>query len=64
MVTFISRIAQELIDGPGVLHEKLVLLPNQRAELFLREALKEHFQTRHSCQCLPQSISSLRKRPT
>ena len=42
MVTFISRIAQELIDGPGVLHEKLVLLPNQRAELFLREALKEH----------------------
>lgn len=42
MATFISRIAQELIDGPGLLHEKLVLLPNQRAELFLREALKEH----------------------
>ncbi len=42
MATFISRIALELINGPGVLHEKLVLLPNQRAELFLREALKEH----------------------
>lgn len=42
MATFISRIALELINGPGVLHEKIVLLPNQRAELFLREALKEH----------------------
>ncbi len=42
MATFISRIALELINGPGILHEKLVLLPNQRAELFLREALKEH----------------------
>ena len=42
MAAFISRIALELINGPGILHEKLVLLPNQRAELFLREALKEH----------------------
>ena len=44
MQTFIQRIAQELLDGPQPLHETLVLLPNQRAELFLREALKPHMQ--------------------
>lgn len=44
MQTFIQRIAQELLDGPQPLHETLVLLPNQRAELFLREALKPHME--------------------
>ena len=42
MSTFIARIAQELISSPLPLHQQMVLLPNQRAEIFLREALKSH----------------------
>lgn len=43
MQTFISRIAEEILQSPGPLHKTLVLLPNQRAEIFLREALRPHF---------------------
>ena len=42
MSTFIARIAQELISSPLPLHQHMVLLPNQRAEIFLRETLKSH----------------------
>lgn len=39
--TFISRIVQTLLEQPRPLHEQLVLLPNQRAELFIREQLQQ-----------------------
>lgn len=42
MSTFIERIASELLENHRPMHQTLVLLPNQRAELFLREALKPH----------------------
>jgi hypothetical protein len=42
MATFISRIADHLINADQALHEHLVLLPNQRAELFLRERIRAH----------------------
>lgn len=40
MSTFLARIAQEITSNGHPLHEQMVLLPNQRAELFLRETLK------------------------
>ena len=40
MSSFISRVAQELVSSPVPLHKQMVVLPNQRAEIFLREALK------------------------
>lgn len=42
MQKFISRIAEEILQSPGPLHRTLVLLPNQRAEIFLREELRQH----------------------
>ena len=42
MSSFISRIAQEIVSSPVPLHKQMVVLPNQRAEIFLREALKSH----------------------
>ena len=42
MSSFISRIAEEIISSPVPLHQQMVMLPNQRAEIFLREALKSH----------------------
>lgn len=42
MSTFVSRIAKELLSSSVPLHRQMVLLPNQRAELFLREELKKH----------------------
>ena len=44
MQTFISRIAEEILQSPGPIHKTLVLLPNQRAEIFLREALRPHLE--------------------
>ena len=44
MSTFIERIASELLENHQPMHQTLVLLPNQRAELFLREALKPHLE--------------------
>ena len=44
MSTFIAQIAQELISSPLPLHQQMVVLPNQRAEIFLREALKPHLE--------------------
>ena len=42
MSSFISRIAQEIVSSPVPLHKQMVVLPNQGAEIFLREALKSH----------------------
>ena len=40
MPSFIPRIAHEIVSSPIPLHKQMVVLPNQRAEIFLREALK------------------------
>ena len=41
MPTFLSRVVEKLRNHDGALHEQLVLLPNQRASLFLQEALRK-----------------------
>ncbi len=41
MPTFLSRVVEKLRSYDGALHEQLVLLPNQRAALFLQEALRK-----------------------
>lgn len=38
--TFISTIAKSVMESGVPLHQQLVLLPNQRAEIFIRESLK------------------------
>lgn len=40
MPTFIQRIAAKILESDAPLHAHLVVLPNQRAELFLREELR------------------------
>ena len=41
MPTFLARVVDKLRSHDGALHEQLVLLPNQRAALFLQEALRK-----------------------